>query len=122
VDWVKSEAKHKGYLIGLDGRKLPVRSDHMALNTLLQSAGAVVMKQALYLFYQQAEQRYGPHGGRWALMLNVHDEVQAECEPEIAEQLGQLFADSITQAGEYFELRIRLDGEYKVGDSWASTH
>jgi len=41
--------KLSGTLPGLDGRRLHVRSDHAALNTLLQSAGAVVMKQALVL-------------------------------------------------------------------------
>ena len=42
-------AASKGFLKGLDGRKLYVRSEHAALNTLLQSAGAIVMKQAMLI-------------------------------------------------------------------------
>ena len=45
----KTVAK-RGFLKGLDGRKLMVRSDHSALNTQLQAAGATVMKYAyIYL-------------------------------------------------------------------------
>ena len=42
--------KKKGTLPGLDGRRLFIRSEHAALNTLLQGAGAIVMKKALVIF------------------------------------------------------------------------
>jgi len=114
--------KGKTELVGLDGRKYPVRSEHMALNTLLQGAGAVVMKQALIEFWNLAHDQIGPHGERWALCANVHDEVQMECEPELADKLGGLFIEGLKRAGEYFSLGIKIDGEYKVGKNWASTH
>lgn len=107
---------------GLDNRVLPIRSDHAALNTLLQSAGAVCMKKALCLFYEAAEAAFGPHGERWALCGNFHDEFQTECVPEIAPMVGQLATEAIRKAGEYFNLRIRLDGEFKIGKSWFDTH
>lgn len=122
IEWVKREVKTRERLIGLDGRILPIRSDHSALNTLLQSAGAVVMKQALVFFYDSMVEAYGPHGERWGLCANVHDEFQTECEPEIAEEVGKLAMNSITRAGEHFNLAIRLDGEYKVGENWCDTH
>jgi len=118
IRWVKPQK----VIRGLDYRPLPVRSDHMALNTLLQSAGAVVMKKALCIFYDKMEQAFGPHGERWGLCAAVHDEQQWECEPDIAERSGQMFVDSIRESGEHFRLNIRLDGEYKVGSSWALTH
>lgn len=111
-----------GYIIGLDGRPIILREAYRALNSLLMSAEAIIMKRALVLFYPNAVSLYGSHGERWALMLNVHDEVQMECEPEIADGLGRLFAQSITAAGEYYNLRIRLDGEYKVGRNWSECH
>lgn len=118
INWVKGQST----LTGLDGRKYPVRSDHMALNTLLQGAGAVLMKKALCIFYDLMVEEYGPHGGRWALCANVHDEQQTECEPEIAEGVGQMFVLSLRKAGEHFNLGIRIDGEYKIGKNWAETH
>lgn len=118
LNWVKPQ----DVITGLDGRPLPVRSNHMAMNTLLQSAGAVIMKKALCIFYDKAVAHFGPHGVAWALCANVHDEIQAEAAPVVAPLLGQLIVDSIREAGEYFNLNIRLDGEFSVGETWADTH
>lgn len=114
------EASKRGYLIGLDGRHLFVRSDHAALNTLLQGAGAVVMKRALVLFLDTAvvHENWPAMG----LCANVHDEVQIECEPAFAECIGATFADCIRAAGEYYNLRCPLSGAFKVGDNWSQTH
>lgn len=112
----------KKELTGLDGRTYPIRSDHMALNTLLQGAGAVVMKQALCLFFKRAEEAYGPHGKYWALCASVHDEQQIECIPLICTGIGQMFVDSIRDAGKHLNLGCSLDGEYKLGLSWSDTH
>lgn len=111
--------KNNKVLYGLDGRPLPVRSDYAALNTWLQSDGAVVMKQALICFHESAQALYA---GRYAYCANVHDEFQIECEPEIAHDLGKLMVSSITKAGVVLGIKIRLDGEYKVGKTWAETH
>ena len=108
----------KGWLKGLDGRKLWVRSQHSALNVLLQSAGAIVMKQALTLLEKYAK----IYSIDYKFVLNVHDEFQMEVRADQAEQLGQLAVDCIKRAGVDFELNCPLDGEYKVGKTWAQTH
>jgi DNA polymerase I len=108
----------KGFLRGLDGRRLQVRSEHAALNTLLQGAGAVVMKKALVLLDDYAH--------RWNLdykfIGNIHDEVQAEVSEKHAEKYGYLAVECLKAAGLAFNLRCPLDGEYKVGTTWAETH
>lgn len=116
------EASSRGYLIGLDGRHLPVRSAHAALNTLLQSAGALVMKQALILFSDHLTGRGYVFGKDYAFVANVHDEIQTTCRPELAEEIGTLAVLSIKQAGEHFHFLCPLDGEFKIGASWAETH
>jgi DNA polymerase-1 len=118
IDAVKAAAKERGYLIGLDGRHLNVRSDHAALNTLLQGAGAVVMKRALVEFMRL----WGERQQLFGLCANVHDEVQIECVPEMAETFGDEFASCIRSAGEYYKLRCPLSGAYQVGSNWAETH
>lgn len=118
LNWVKNKEE----LVGLDGRKYPIRSDHMALNTLLQGAGAVVMKKALCMFFQRAEEVYGPHGKYWALCANIHDEQQIECIPLIAPGIGEMFVWAIEEAGRHFNLGCPLNGEYKMGLSWDKTH
>jgi DNA polymerase-1 len=112
------QASRKGYLRGLDGRKLWVRSEHSALNTLLQAAGAIIMKRALVLLDDYATQ----HGIDYKFVGNVHDEIQSEVASEQAEKFGWLAVECIKAAGISFELRCPLDGEYQVGDTWAETH
>jgi len=111
-------ASGRGFLRGLDGRRLQVRSEHAALNTLLQGAGAVVMKKALVLLDDYAQQ--------WSLdykfIGNIHDEVQAEVSEKHAEKYGYLAVECLKAAGLAFNLRCPLDGEYKVGNTWAETH
>lgn len=113
--------KHQS-VIGLDGRIIPIRSKHAALNSQLQGDGAVIMKQALVLFYDNAVKRFGDHGNRWALLLNVHDEFQIECEPKIAYRMGNIMVDAIRQAGVVLNMKMPLDGEFKLGRNWAETH
>jgi DNA polymerase I len=113
-----SNASSRGYLTGLDGRRLLVRSEHSALNTLLQAAGAIVMKKALVILDDYAK--------LWKLdykiIGNIHDEVQSEVAEKDAEKFGWLAVECLKAAGLEFNLRCPLDGEYKVGTTWAETH
>jgi DNA polymerase I len=111
-------AKNSGTLPGLDGRRLQVRSDHAALNTLLQSAGAIVMKQALVILNDELRRAKI----NYKFVVNCHDEWQIEVEESRADEVGKLGVQAIKKAGEYFNMRCPLDGEYKVGNSWRETH
>ena len=112
------QASRKGHLVGLDGRKLWVRSEHSALNTLLQAAGAIIMKRALVLLDDYATQ----HSIDYKFIGNVHDEIQTEVVTKQAGKFGWLAVECIKAAGISFDLRCPLDGEYKVGSTWAETH
>ena len=111
-----ARAADRGYLKGLDGRKLLVRSEHSALNTLLQGAGAVVMKQALVLF------AYYIRDLDAQCVANVHDEWQVEVREDQAEEVGKRGVQAIIDAGALFKLNCPLDGEYNVGRNWSETH
>lgn len=108
----------RGYLPAIDGRKIEVRSKHSALNSLLQSAGAIVMKKAIVLFSEQAKAQSWPV----KIVAMVHDEIQIETTPEVAEDVGKAAVQAIVQAGEHFKLRCALNGEYGIGNNWAETH
>jgi DNA polymerase-1 len=112
------EKAGRGYLRGLDGRRLWVRSEHSALNTLLQAAGAIVMKKTLVLLEEFADK----HGIDYKFVGNVHDEIQSEVATEQAEKFGWLAVECIKAAGISFQLKCPLDGEFKVGSTWAETH
>jgi len=119
---VQRKVKHGGELIGLDGRILPIRSSHAALNMLLQSAGAVVMKVALVQLFHKLNQLRWQHGREYAFVANIHDEFQAEVLPNKAEAFGHLAVESIAHAGQQLKMNVRLDGEFKIGNNWAETH
>jgi DNA polymerase I-like protein with 3'-5' exonuclease and polymerase domains len=113
-----ADSSKKGWVTGLDGRKLHIRSEHSALNTLLQSAGAVVMKKALVLLDTYAKQ----YNIDYKFVLNVHDEFQCEVRDDQADFFGGLAVGAIIKAGKSFNLNCPLDGEYKVGRTWQQTH
>ncbi len=121
-DAVQRKVTNGGKLIGLDGRVLPVRSSHAALNMLLQSAGAVTMKVALVQLFHRLNQIKWQHGREYSFVANVHDEFQAEVLPDKANVFGELAVDAIRRAGKELKLNVMLDGEAKVGMSWKETH
>lgn len=112
---VQREAK-SGKIKGLDGRKLLVRSEHAALNTLLQGAGAIVMKQALIILDTKIRHLDAK------FVANVHDEWQIECNETVADTVGKLGVEAIIEAGVKLNLNCPLDGDYHVGNNWSETH
>jgi DNA polymerase-1 len=117
---VKKAAK-RGWIKGLDGRRIPVRSDHAALNTLLQSAGAIIMKRALVILDDSLQARFKV-GIDYEFMANIHDEWQIAVKPEFAEEVGKLAVEAIRLAGLYYNFKCPLTGEFKIGHNWKATH
>jgi DNA polymerase I-like protein with 3'-5' exonuclease and polymerase domains len=121
IDKVK-KASLRGYLIGLDGRKVMMRKQdgavmqHKALNTLLQCAGAVIMKKSIVILDHSAKDLDAMK------VIDMHDEGQADVSPTDAELYAELAVLSIREAGKHFKLNIPLDAEAKIGSNWAETH
>ena len=126
--WVNGEQKIKWrrkFLKGLDGRKLNVRSPHSALNTLLQSAGALVCKKWIVETEKLMLARGYKHGwdGEFCFMAWVHDEIQVACiNEEVAQALKECSQEAMRFTGEFFKFRCQLDTDSKAGDSWLSCH
>lgn len=122
IEGVKLKAK-KGWLRAIDGRKTKIRSPHSAFNYLLQGGGAIAMKVALILFhFNRVPAKGWVYGKDFAYCANVHDEVQSEVRPEIAEEFGKELADCIREAGEWLGIRCPLAGAYDIGPNWRATH
>lgn len=119
---VKDKHEKQQHLVGLDKRLLHTRSDHSALNTLLQSAGALVCKLWLVLMHRALLRRGFIPGYHFAQVLWIHDEVQILAHPEVADEIGKIAVEAVREAGEVFGLKVPLDGEYKIGNTWAETH
>jgi len=110
------KAARRGYLVGLSGRRLYVRSQHSALNTLLQSAGAYYMKY----FLVEAEKRLKNFDAHF--VGNIHDEVQLEVLESQAEEVKHILEQTFVDVGEQLGMRIKMEGEAKIGDNWKDTH
>ena len=103
---------------GLDQRKIIIRYPHAALNTLLQGAGATVMKYALTLLEEYVKIKQI----KALPVVNVHDEFQYEVEEKRADEFGILAVQSIVDAGKQLNVRCPLNGKYKIGNNWSETH
>jgi DNA polymerase I-like protein with 3'-5' exonuclease and polymerase domains len=122
LEAVVLKAKYSKFLIGLDGRKLFVRSAHSSLNTLLQSAGAVLAKECTVISWDDLSARGWEWEADWALVAHIHDELQNEAREDIADEVGQTIKNAMRKAGEKYAMRVPIDGEYKIGSNWAETH
>jgi len=121
-DAIAKRVEQRGYLLGIDGRRLPIRSLHSALNQLLQSTGAITVKKATTILYNDMTSKGLEFAKDWGFVAHVHDEYQALVKPEYVELYKDLAIDSFRKAGEYFNLKCPMTGEARVGQNWMETH
>jgi DNA polymerase I-like protein with 3'-5' exonuclease and polymerase domains len=113
----------RGYLIGIDRRTLHCRSAFKGLNVLLQASGAAIMKQVVITTHNNIEQNLGlVHGKDWEQLLFVHDEIQVACNPRHTELIKEQALAAFPQAQQFFGFRCPIEGDAKVGCTWADTH
>ena len=113
LDAIK-DAGDRGYIHAIDSRKILLDSPHKALNYLLQGSAGVIAKRWMVLAHDN------PYC--CSQLAFVHDELQYECDPEHAPLLQSHLESAATEAGTYYNLRIRIDAEGKTGSNWAEVH
>ena len=113
-----SKFASKGWIPGLDGRKLQIRSEHSALNTLLQSAGAIIAKQWIVCFHAELRKQKVP----FKLVAWVHDEVQVEVPEKYGTMVGEIVVKAAADAGEILKFRCPVGAEFKIGKNWYDCH
>ena len=113
-----TEAATTGSILGLDGRYLRIRSEHAALNTLLQGAGAIICKEWLV----QMTKRINEKGIDAKLVASVHDEYQFEVNIKDSLEFCRISKASILDAANSLAVVCPLDSQYKIGKTWAETH
>lgn len=117
--WVEFQVAKNGTVELVDGRKVPVRSKHAALNTLLQGSGAVVSKYWMILAHRNLAKQFG---SRVKQLAYVHDELQFSCPADIADAAGKIITDSAIEAGTRLGIKMPINAEFKVGRNWSETH
>ena len=121
-DLIDKRIAERGYLVGIDGRRLQIRSRHSALNQLLQSTGAIAVKKATTILYNDLINKGLKWGKDFGFVAHIHDEIQALVKPEYAVLYKDLAIDSFRKSGEYFNLKCPMTGETRVGQNWMETH
>lgn len=119
---VQDKSRKQKWVRGIDGRKLWSRSPHSALNTVLQSAGAILMKIALVIAEDDLSASGLETDEDYGLVALIHDEIQYEAKPEHAEQVRDIVIDAIRKAGEELDMRIAHLGTGAIGNDWSATH
>ena len=109
------KASEKGYVLGIDRRRILVDSKHKSLNYLLQGSAAILAKRWMVLAYE-----YLPKTARQ--LAFIHDELQFEVEEKDLEDLKFLLELTAVQAGEFYSLRCPIAAESVSGKNWADTH
>ena len=112
----------RDHLIGLDHRQLYCRSAFKGLNVLLQSAGAILMKQVVINLNTSLDQLGLVYGEDWMQLAMIHDEIQLACLPEHKDLIMTQALDAFPAAQKFFKFTCKIEGDAKIGYTWADTH
>ncbi|MDW9491752.1 DNA polymerase [Sinorhizobium meliloti] len=123
VKFIQKQAR-KGFVEGLDGRRLIVRAQHAALNLRLQSDGAVIAKKWMLNADDHFLEEGLRHGwdGDYAFLGFIHDELQVAVRTELVDFAKQNLIASARESGEFFNFGMVVEAEAKHGINWAETH
>ena len=108
----------KGYVPALDGRKIRIRSEHAALNSLLQSCGAIIAKQWCVEAHRMLRRKNIPI----KQVAFVHDEIQMETPAKYGDIVADIMTKASLKAGKTLGFRVPVESEAKIGTTWYDTH
>lgn len=115
---VKAQVNKNGYLTGLDGRRLSIRNDYAALNTLLQSAGAFICKKWLVEVNKKIKEE-----GLDARQVGwIHDEIQIEAHKDCADRVAEICVETMPEVEKFFKFKCPLKASADIGTTWEETH
>ena len=121
-DRIAHNIAKREYLIGLDGRPLFCRSDFKGLNVLLQSSGALIMKQVVIELHNKMYDLGYVYGHDWQQNAMIHDEVQVSCPPAMVDTLTSVALEAFPASQQFFDFQCPIHGDAHVGYSWDQTH
>jgi DNA polymerase I len=121
-DRIAHNIAKREYLIGLDGRPLFCRSDFKGLNVLLQSSGALIMKQVVIELHNKMYDLGYIYGHNWQQHAMIHDEVQVSCPPAMVDTLTSVALEAFPASQQFFDFQCPIHGDAHVGYCWSDTH
>jgi DNA polymerase I len=116
----QAELREKGRITLCDGTPILVPSDHMVIPYLLQGDESRLMKQAM--IYVDEEVRRHKLTEHVFKVADIHDEWQYKVRNEYVEAFIAMALPCFNRAGLCFSYLLPIDGDAKVGKTWAETH
>jgi len=121
----KQREARKGYIISLDGRKIKIPRDEdgsfaarKALNSLLQSSGAIFAKTWSYFTWKYIKE----NNLDAVIVINYHDEMQIESSKEDVEGVKEALQWGVDMANRIYDVKCPNAIQIKVGKNWEDTH
>ena len=114
--------RNQKWIYGLDKRKLMCRAEYSSLNTLIQSAGALLVKAGTVIVNNDLQQAGFVWGKDYRMVLHVHDEMQFVVHKDKIEEFKNIASGLFNKTKDYFGFKCDLAGEIKVGSNWSETH
>ena len=122
-DSLEDEFRHsqmrtgQGFIIGADGRRVMVGSEHQTLNYLLQTLEGITCKAALVYAYNKIKEQ----GLEAYPTLFYHDEVVFVAKESDAEAVKDICVEAFKEAPKSVGVMC-MDGDGQIGDSYADVH
>lgn len=112
---------YDGWIAGLDGAPIFIKSEHAVLVYMVQADEAIYMSAVYNLIHRFLEQKYN-WGDDYVVVCWYHDEVTVECRDEIKQEIAKLIEKAFTVASDYFKLEVPQIGTAAIGKTWLDVH
>lgn len=112
------EVERRGRIVLCDGTPIIVTQPHTRLGYLLQGDESRIMKRAAILTDREIRRR----GLDVLKVCDVHDEFQFDVFKDHVDEFQNLLPMCFKASGEYFNYRVPIDCDSKVGLTWSETH
>lgn len=119
---IEQEAQEKGYLINIGGYPLTfydriggvIKGTHKALNKMIQSSAAVVMKLFLYYFYKRIRNKHyiKPQ------ICDLHDAFFGKCKTESIEEVKFLINEALSEVNDTLQLPLKFRLDFNCGKNF----
>tara|TARA_R110000772_G_scaffold64122_2_gene143392 strand:- start:3362 stop:5302 length:1941 start_codon:yes stop_codon:yes gene_type:complete len=113
---------YNGWIAGLDGRPIFIKSAHQILVYMLQSDEAVMMSAAYCMLYKRLEAKGYTWGEDYGIVCFYHDEYTIECREEIAKDVAKIAERCIVDAGKFYNIACPHEGDAQIGNDWYEIH
>ncbi len=118
INKLKAQVKKEGRITLCDGSKIIIKSDHTVIPFLLQGDESKIMKRAMTTINKDCRKEKID-----ALQVGmIHDELQFDVLKDHVDRFIEICLAAFVEAGKYFNYNLPIEGDAKVGSSWAKTH